>query len=151
MFFITFLKLVTSCNITHSFSMADFKTYLDLKQENYVATGMQNIFTAVEFGGLQADGSVVVTRCDMTKNHLIVSITTRNNNFCEWVLINREVLCYNNLLQYGVDRNTNIHQDFRSWDREVWVGAREDDQSTCIYSLYIIFCSWGAHESRKQP
>ena len=33
--------------------MADFKTYLDLKQENYVATGKQNIFTAVEFGGLQ--------------------------------------------------------------------------------------------------
>ena len=59
MFFITFLKLVTSCNITRSLSMADFKTYLDLKQENYVATGKQNIFTDAEFSGLQADGSFV--------------------------------------------------------------------------------------------
>ena len=39
--------------------MADFKTYLDLKQENYVATGKQNIFTDAEFSGLQADGSFV--------------------------------------------------------------------------------------------
>ena len=54
-----YLKLVTSCNITCSLSMADFKTYLDLKQDNYVATGKQNIITAVEFSGLQADGSVV--------------------------------------------------------------------------------------------